>query len=250
MTRTLLLPLLLVMTAWPVGAEAQSRRARGWSQRQVVVVPVVGPSVRASWLYGPFGWYPPFTYGGRYDDSASFRLRVSPRNTEVYVDGYYAGVVDSYDGIFQRLRVTPGAHDVVLYLDGYRSLTRRVYAQPTGSLTLDHVMEPLSPGMPPEARPLPPTGSEGTSDRGGTPTGVEMIGPTGTLSLQVNPADAVVLIDGERWTAGSSGRRLEGRLPVGRHRLEVQRTGYASQVMDIELRRGETELLNLTLRPD
>ncbi|NOT44715.1 MAG: hypothetical protein HOP14_08950, partial [Acidobacteria bacterium] len=167
MTRTLLLPLplllllLLVMAAWPVGAEAQSRRTRGRSQRQVVVVPFVGPTIGASWLYGPFGWYPPYAYWGRWDDSASFRLRVSPRDTEVYVDGYYAGVVDSYDGIFQRLRVNPGAHDVVLYLDGYRSLSRRVYAQPTGSLTLDHVMEPLGPGMVPDARPLPPTGAEG-----------------------------------------------------------------------------------------
>ena len=53
------------------------------------------------------------------------RLQVSPRETEVFVDGYFAGVVDDFDGISQRLRLEPGEHEVTLFLEGHRPLTRR-----------------------------------------------------------------------------------------------------------------------------
>ena len=56
---------------------------------------------------------------------ASVRLDVKPKEAEVYVDGYYAGVVDDFDGTFQRLRVEPGEHEIELWLDGYRTCSRR-----------------------------------------------------------------------------------------------------------------------------
>jgi hypothetical protein len=58
---------------------------------------------------------------------ASVHLDVMPRDAEVYVDGYYAGVVDDFDGMFQRLRVEPGEHEVTLYRDGYRAFHQRAY---------------------------------------------------------------------------------------------------------------------------
>ena len=36
----------------------------------------------------------------------------APRNAEVYVDGRYAGIVDDYDGTFQRLDLEPGSHEI------------------------------------------------------------------------------------------------------------------------------------------
>ena len=39
----------------------------------------------------------------RYRDSGSLRVIVDPEKTRVYVDGYYAGIADDFDGIFQRL---------------------------------------------------------------------------------------------------------------------------------------------------
>jgi len=54
--------------------------------------------------------FPPYRYPNIHAD-ASVRLDVSPRDAEVYVDGYYAGVVDDFDGILQRLRVEPGQAD-------------------------------------------------------------------------------------------------------------------------------------------
>src|SRR5206468_3850537 len=44
-------------------------------------------------------------YGG-------IRVQGAPRNAEVYVDGAYAGVVDDYDGVSQRLDLQPGSHEI------------------------------------------------------------------------------------------------------------------------------------------
>ena len=78
--------------------------------------------------YGyPYYGYP---YGYAYDNSASLRLQVSPREAEVFVDGYYAGTVDDFDGTFQRLHVEPGDHELEVFMPGHRSYQQKVYLQP------------------------------------------------------------------------------------------------------------------------
>jgi hypothetical protein len=55
--------------------------------------------------YGYMGVVPGQAYGG-------VRIKGAPRDAQVYVDGYYAGVVDDFDGTFQRLNLEPGAHHI------------------------------------------------------------------------------------------------------------------------------------------
>ena len=99
-------------------------------------------------------WFPPFGYAfGR--PSSSLRLQISPRNTEVYVDGYYAGIVDDFDGFMQRLHLEPGQHTIQLYLTGHRTAEQQVYLQPGGTLRIRHTMEPLAAGEAAPARPTP-----------------------------------------------------------------------------------------------
>ena len=78
--------------------------------------------------YGYYGFPGPYPY--YYDISGSLRLQVSPRETEVFIDGYYAGTVDNFDGVFQRLNVEPGEHDLELYLPGHRNLVQKLYRSP------------------------------------------------------------------------------------------------------------------------
>ena len=59
----------------------------------------------------------------RYRDSGSVRVIVEPEQARVYVDGYYAGIADDFDGIFQRLSIPPGRHEITVKLDGYRTHT-------------------------------------------------------------------------------------------------------------------------------
>jgi hypothetical protein len=77
--------------------------------------------------YGYGGYYDPYGgYGGTYSrreyrDTGSLRLKVKPAHGQVYVDGYYVGEVDSFDGVFQRLTLDAGAHRIEIRAEGYET---------------------------------------------------------------------------------------------------------------------------------
>ena len=76
----------------------------------------------------PYPYPPPYPYAYHaYEPDASVRLDVKPKQAEVYVDGYYAGIVDDFDGTFQRLHVPPGEHEIELWLDGYHTVRQKVH---------------------------------------------------------------------------------------------------------------------------
>jgi hypothetical protein len=54
----------------------------------------------------------------------------------VFVDGYYAGVVDEFDGSFQRLRLEEGPHVIEVRLEGHASQEFKVYVTPDRTVTL------------------------------------------------------------------------------------------------------------------
>ena len=85
-------------------------------------------------------------YGPYYYNTGSARLQVAPRNTQVYIDGYFVGVADNFDGNLQRLHVEPGAHELHLYLEGHQTFTQKVLFPRGGTLKLIHTMQPLGPG--------------------------------------------------------------------------------------------------------
>jgi len=79
-------------------------------------------------------WYDPWYgaypgYSGGYQASSeegALRLKIKPKNAEVYVDGYFTGIVDEFDGIFQRLHLDPGVHRIEVRAAGYETLTFEV----------------------------------------------------------------------------------------------------------------------------
>jgi hypothetical protein len=80
----------------------------------------------------PSGQTPAYPQAPVVADS-SMRLQVKPRDTMVFVDGYFAGIVDDFDGAFQRLHVDAGQHSVQLFLPGHRLYTQDLYLQPGNS---------------------------------------------------------------------------------------------------------------------
>jgi hypothetical protein len=100
---------------------------------------------------GYYGYYDPWLYDPYYapayipvaDDEGTLRLKVKPRDAMVYVDGYYAGRVDDFDGVFQRLHIDPGAHTIEVRADGYEPLTFNIdvrrYRSTTYSGTLKKI---------------------------------------------------------------------------------------------------------------
>jgi hypothetical protein len=90
------------------------------------------------WMWGyssPYGYggYDPYYGGGygggygygagysrgQYRDVGALRLKIKPEYGQVYVDGYYVGEVDSFDGVFQKLQIEAGTHRVEIRAEGY-----------------------------------------------------------------------------------------------------------------------------------
>jgi hypothetical protein len=93
-----------------------------------------------SGYYDPF-WYDDYGYGSGsgygygYGFDGALKVKVKPRDASVYVDGYFAGRVDDFDGIFQRLRIESGPHRVEIRMDGYEPLAFEVRIQPDRTMT-------------------------------------------------------------------------------------------------------------------
>jgi hypothetical protein len=219
--------------------------------------------------------YPGYRYAAR--DSA-VRFDVKPNETAVYLDGYYAGVVDDFDGAFQRLYTAPGPHEITLYLGGYRTYTERVYLSPDHTFKMHHRMETLPAGEASERPPSPPPPPQfegqgpppgegapppGRFGRRGAPPnfprepqGAPQPPPgavpgdaRGTLSLSVQPGDAEVLVDGTPWRGQSQGQdRLLIELSEGRHNIQVRKSGFVGYLTDVQIRRGDTTTLEVRLK--
>jgi hypothetical protein len=219
--------------------------------------------------YRPYGYpfYPYYGYGYPIDVlTASLRLEVKPRDAEVYVDGYRAGTVDDFDGIFQRLRLRPGEYSLVLYLDGFHQVEQQIHAGHGADQSIKLEMVKLAPGeqtgprpapAPREERPEPqarePRPNDPRRGRGAPPPDITVApedpGPRnfGVLAIHVQPADAEILIDGAPWTIPAGETRLNVQLPAGRHRVEIRKAGYASYVEEVAVQAGRRLPLNVSL---
>ena len=67
------------------------------------------------------------------------------------------------------------------------------------------------------------------------------------LSLRVEPGDASVLIDGEAWRAPQSQTRLSVALAEGHHHLQIEKSGFDTFAVDIDVKAGETTTLAVSL---
>lgn len=233
---------------------------------------------------GGYGYYGGGYYGSPYvyrshhaSDAGALRILVDPEDTKVYVDGYYAGEVDDFDGMFQRLYVSSGRHEVTLKRDGYITHRIRVYVGEDVTLKLRHEMEKGSgpdtledlageQGLYEERRPPshrdddsapesePPYATEPPrreQDRNEGP----MAGPgagradasvsPGLLSLAVNPDDASVYVDGRFF--GSARQTGEIELAAGPHRVEIVRPGYRTVDRRVVIEAGRMETLAIAL---
>jgi PEGA domain len=183
-----------------------------------------------------------------YGDESSLRLQVTPRETEVFVDGYFAGRVDDFDGRFQRLHIQPGEHELTLYLEGHRKVTQQVLIQPRASFRIRYTMMQLAAGETPDPRPASPARPlaprEPPPPERDASRGDAMYG---ALAIRVQPVDAEVSIDGQRWEGGFDREPLVVQLAAGAHNVEVRRDGYRGYTTQVEVKSGETLPINVSL---
>jgi len=99
--------------------------------------------------YDPYwGHYDPH-YGGAYsrygtrrndrDDRdyniGSLRLKIDPGHGQVFVDGFYRGTVNEFDGVFERLKIEAGAHRLEVRAPGFQPLVFDVLVTPGETTT-------------------------------------------------------------------------------------------------------------------
>lgn len=101
--------------------------------------------------YGGYGGSPYYGGGGggyyqsRGYDTGSLRLKVGPRDAKVYVDGYFVGIVDSFDGVFQKLAVEAGTHRVEIRADGYEPAQFEIMVAPGETITYKGELKRITP---------------------------------------------------------------------------------------------------------
>jgi PEGA domain len=197
--------------------------------------------------------YPPFGVPPG-NGAVSLRVQVTPREAQVFVDGFAAGVVDDYDGVFQRLRLIPGPHEIVVYHTGHRTFRQNIYYNPGSTHTIRYTLDRLMPGERQEPQPvpralLPPPGIPGqpgappNAESGRVPEGTRV----GTLALRVQPGDATVAVDGEPWRGPQTQDRFVIQLAEGPHRVRIEKPGFQTFAVDVDVRAGETTSFNVSL---
>jgi hypothetical protein len=222
--------------------------------------------------YGHFayvpGFYPSLGFGlGHYPFSVGLafpgrpravggelKTLVLPRDTEVFIDGYYAGIADDFDGT-RELVLDPGPHVVTLYREDHRLHEETIYSSVGSTVRLRHVMEPLDPGEPASPRPgsaapsLPPPSPAPTTGASVSTSAAAAASVHGTLALRSEPGDVEVRIDAELWRFPAGSGQMRAHLPPGTYRLELKKEGYEDFAIEVEILSGETTALNVRMLP-
>jgi len=103
--------------------------------------PYYYPFGYAGYGYG-YGYGYPY-YGGAYygGDSriarglGSVQIKDAPKHAQVFADGYYAGNVDDFDGVFQHLDLEAGQHHIEIRPEGQQPIAFDVNVQVGETIT-------------------------------------------------------------------------------------------------------------------
>jgi len=126
--------------------------------------PFYSPFYDPFFYRGFYGWGPgywPGDYGPQWRgtrvsrDAVVIRTDVSPKDAHVYIDGYFRGSARDFDDRFSRLVVEPGEHEIVLFMEGYRTTRRTVDLRGGTVYSLREKLVRLSEGQKSDPPPVP-----------------------------------------------------------------------------------------------
>ena len=119
------------------------------------------PSFRLGYGYSyPYGYrygYPAYGYGYGYGypvpppgylaavpgrPYGGVRITDAPRDAEVFADGYYVGIVDDFDGVFQHLNLEAGPHRIEIRAPGLPPIAFDVRVEPGETITYRAAIRP------------------------------------------------------------------------------------------------------------
>ena len=89
----------------------------------------------------------PYGYGAYRSNYGQVRIEIGPKylrdEAQVYVNEAHVGDVDDFDGFFQRLSLTPGEYDIEIRLDGYQTLTKRIFVRRGSTYKIRESLKPI-----------------------------------------------------------------------------------------------------------
>ena len=101
--------------------------------------------------YDPYQWYAPERlywlgpnyYGhGNFVNVGELRLRITPREAQVYVEGVYVGMAADFEQVLRALKLEIGTYHVDLVLPGYQTLSLDVQITPGRIVTYEATLTP------------------------------------------------------------------------------------------------------------
>jgi hypothetical protein len=211
--------------------------------------------------YGPYAWGPgPAGYAA--PNAGALDINTKPKKASVYLDGELIGRVGSFDGFPGYLWLREGSYRLAIFMEGHETLERSISVHPGLVIKID---EDLAPGAAVQPQPAAPalvaaraaerTGPSGEPwrvEKRGQPIEQDQRSEPARLMVEVQPADAVVYLDGRLLGSGAQLANLHSPLIIdpGAHRLEVTRPGYASAVRAFEATKSEDISLRIELRQE
>jgi hypothetical protein len=211
-----------------------------------------------------WGWGPgPYNYGlgaqqallgyAMVSGIGGLELDAKPNRAEVWVDGKYVADARDLDGYPAYLWLKQGAHHIVLYKAGYKSVDVEVDVRP-GVLQPLKVQLEKGESQPPvraasEPRPAEPRVEIVDPRKQGSEPRVEATTPQGEphgeVALRVEPRDATVYVDG---TFVGLVRELGVlRLTPGHHRVDLARPGYRELTKELDVEVGRRSEIVLSM---
>jgi len=209
---------------------------------QVVVEPMPWPWV---YPYPPYPrGYPPYGFRVYTDwETSRVRLEVSPDDAQVFVDNYYAGIVDDFNGMFQRLTLHAGPHLIEIRKEGLRSLGIELNLYPGQDITYRKTMEPSQKeGDAVAVRPLFPAFEEGA-------VLPPVDAPPGDLKFDVTPKEAAIYADGFYvGIVDDFNGSQHMMLTQGKHHLVLMLDGYETHEIDLSIDSERTITYRATMK--
>ena len=129
---------------------------RGYPSRTVIVPRIIRPAIVTVVPYRPYVYRPSFGLGVYYGAGGSYpygytprgyydplpghvygglRITGAPREAQVFADGYYVGIVNDFDGVFQHVNLEAGEHHIEIESPGFEPVAFDVLVQPGRTIT-------------------------------------------------------------------------------------------------------------------
>ena len=207
--------------------------------------------------YDPYGWGP---VGLAAPNAGALDINTKPKKASVYLDGELIGRTGAFDGFPRYLWLREGSYRLAIFMEGHVTLERNISVRPGVVIKIDDDLvpgqavspRPPAPPPPPVADRTAPAGESWRVENRGQPIEQDQRTAPARLTVEVQPADAVVYLDGRLLGSGAQLANLHSPLIIdpGTHRLEVTRPGYASVVRAFEAAKGEDVSLRVELRQE